>query len=226
MKIELVLRKATPGKWPTLRQDGAGGFDHIAIGQAPALSFNTFKESLKKFGHEDVDEVTVAQFGGDEQAWYKDLLEKLRGGSTAGNAAQGTAAQGTAAQGSAEPKPTIKAPEKPKPAAASTAAPVTKQSIPHEEVPAYPSSSKTGPKNWDNIDVDDEDEGEGKDGGDINSFFQKIYRDADPDTKRAMMKSFVESNGTSLSTSWSEAKEKHYETLPPDGAEAKEWNDQ
>lgn len=38
-----------------------------------------------------------------------------------------------------------------------------------------------------------------------------------------MMKSFVESNGTALSTSWSDAKGKTYQTQPPDGVEAKKW---
>ncbi|OJJ08064.1 hypothetical protein ASPVEDRAFT_143152 [Aspergillus versicolor CBS 583.65] len=42
-------------------------------------------------------------------------------------------------------------------------------------------------------------------GGDaVDGFFKKLYADADDDTRRAMMKSFVESNGTSLSTNWSE----------------------
>ena len=60
--------------------------------------------------------------------------------------------------------------------------------------------------------------------GDVNSFFQKLYKDADPDMRRAMMKSYVESNGTSLSTSWSDAKDKSYQTEPPDGVEAKKWD--
>ena len=93
--------------------------------------------------------------------------------------------------------------------------------------PAYPTSSKKGPKDWDKIDDDDEgaDDDDDDDGekGDVNAFFRKLYKDADDDTRRAMMKSYVESNGTSLSTSWAEAKEKTYETLPPDGSEAKKW---
>lgn len=38
-----------------------------------------------------------------------------------------------------------------------------------------------------------------------------------------MMKSFTESNGTSLSTNWDDVKEKRVETVPPDGVEAKKW---
>lgn len=61
--------------------------------------------------------------------------------------------------------------------------------------PSYPTSSQKGPKNWDNIDDEGGDEDPSKN-GDVNSFFQQIYKDADEDTKRAMMKSFVESNST------------------------------
>jgi len=82
-----------------------------------------------------------------------------------------------------------------------------------------PPVTKKAPKNWDKLDVDD-DEAEGDP---MSSFFQKLYKDADPDTKRAMMKSYQESNGTALSTSWGEVGSKTYETKPPDGMEAKKW---
>ena len=88
---------------------------------------------------------------------------------------------------------------------------------------AYPTSSKTGPKNWDNLEGLDEEEGKDGAGGDVDSFFRSLYEKADPDTRRAMMKSYVESSGTSLSTSWDEAKDKTYTALPPDGSEAKQW---
>lgn len=41
-------------------------------------------------------------------------------------------------------------------------------------------------------------------GDPVDGFFKKLYANADPDTRRAMMKSYVESQGTSLSTNWSE----------------------
>ncbi|RJE26050.1 hypothetical protein PHISCL_01575 [Aspergillus sclerotialis] len=41
-------------------------------------------------------------------------------------------------------------------------------------------------------------------GDPVDGFFKKLYANADPDTRRAMMKSYVESQGTSLSTNWAE----------------------
>ena len=110
--------------------------------------------------------------------------------------------------------------------------------------PSYPTSSRTGPKNWDKLADDltkkpkkkrDEDKNSGDDdegadeyeeeGGDpVNAFFQKLYAGADPDTRRAMMKSYQESSGTALSTNWAEVSKGKVETTPPDGMEAKTWN--
>jgi len=85
--------------------------------------------------------------------------------------------------------------------------------------PAYPTSSKSGPKNWDTL-LDNEKEDE--DAG-VDDFFKKLYKDANPDVRRAMMKSYQESNGTSLSTNWDEVGKKTVETMPPEGMEAKPW---
>jgi suppressor of G2 allele of SKP1 len=95
--------------------------------------------------------------------------------------------------------------------------------IPDEvlKAPAYPTSSRSGPKDWDAVVVDEDDKEDG--GEEIDSFFKKLYKDADPDTKRAMMKSYQESNGTALSTSWSDVGSKKVETVPPEGLEAKKW---
>lgn len=62
-------------------------------------------------------------------------------------------------------------------------------------------------------------------GGDstLNSFFQKIFADADEDTKRAMMKSYQESAGTTLSTNWDEVRKSKVEVKPPAGSEWKKW---
>ncbi|KAG9252250.1 SGS domain-containing protein [Emericellopsis atlantica] len=84
---------------------------------------------------------------------------------------------------------------------------------------SYPTSSRGGPKNWDKI-VDDDDEEE--EAG-VNDFFKKLYKNATPEQQRAMMKSFTESSGTSLSTDWNDVKGRTVETVPPEGVEAKKW---
>lgn len=88
-----------------------------------------------------------------------------------------------------------------------------------EKAPVYPTSSRTGPKNWDSIgntSKDDEETG-------VDDFFKVLYKNADDDTKKAMMKSYQESNGTSLSTDWSSVSKGTVETMPPEGLVAKKW---
>lgn len=87
--------------------------------------------------------------------------------------------------------------------------------------PAYPTSSVSGPKNWDSI-ADDDSDDESKQG--VNQFFKNLYKGATPEQQRAMMKSFTESNGTSLSTDWDDVKGRTVETVPPEGVEAKKWD--
>ncbi|PNH05200.1 Protein SGT1 B [Tetrabaena socialis] len=62
------------------------------------------------------------------------------------------------------------------------------------------------------------------DGGDpLNNFFKKIFSQGDEDTQRAMMKSFVESNGTVLSTNWNEVGKKKVDCTPPEGMEVHKY---
>ncbi|KAJ6752614.1 PHOSPHATASE-RELATED [Salix koriyanagi] len=91
--------------------------------------------------------------------------------------------------------------------------------------PTYP-SSKPKRVDWDKIEAQvKKEEKEEKLDGDaaLNSFFRGIYQDADEDTRRAMKKSFVESNGTVLSTNWKEVGTKKVEGSPPDGMEMRKW---
>ncbi|KAJ8554371.1 hypothetical protein K7X08_025049 [Anisodus acutangulus] len=91
--------------------------------------------------------------------------------------------------------------------------------------PSYP-TSKLRNVDWDKLEaeVKKEEKDEKLDGdAALNKFFRDIYQDADEDTRRAMMKSFVESNGTVLSTNWKEVGTKKIEGSPPDGMELKKW---
>ncbi|XP_030448888.1 protein SGT1 homolog isoform X1 [Syzygium oleosum] len=91
--------------------------------------------------------------------------------------------------------------------------------------PSYP-SSKPKRVDWDKLEAQvKKEEKEEKLDGDaaLNRFFQDIYKDADEDTRRAMRKSFVESNGTVLSTNWKEVGSKKVEGSPPEGMEVKKW---
>ncbi|KAG2415791.1 hypothetical protein HFD88_006983 [Aspergillus terreus] len=110
--------------------------------------------------------------------------------------------------------------------------------------PAYPSSSRTGAKDWDKVastltkkkskdkkpkekdQAKADGSGEESDGADsvdsdygggdpVDAFFKKLYANADPDTRRAMVKSYVESQGTSLSTNWNEVSQGKVEARPP-----------
>lgn len=104
-------------------------------------------------------------------------------------------------------------------------------SFPQQSSSTAPASKKPK-KNWDGITEEilkseqaptvDEDPNVGGDAT-VNEFFQKIFADADEDTKRAMMKSYSESGGTTLSTNWDEVKKSKVEVKPPEGSEWKKW---
>ncbi|KAI0801212.1 SGS-domain-containing protein [Fomes fomentarius] len=98
---------------------------------------------------------------------------------------------------------------------------------------APPSSAPRKPrKNWDGITSEilnaenevspDQDPNAGGDAA-VNNFFQKLYADADDDTRRAMLKSYQESGGTTLSTNWDEVKKAPVDVKPPEGSEWKKW---
>lgn len=113
---------------------------------------------------------------------------------------------------------------------------------PQQQSPAYPTSSRSGPKNWDKIATSfnkpaaesskdgektadetyiDEDMDDVSDPA--NHFFQKLFKNSDDDTRRAMMKSFQESGGTALNTNWGQVKEGRVPVQPPTGMEEKKW---
>ncbi|KAI0508929.1 SGS-domain-containing protein [Xylaria bambusicola] len=213
MKIELGLQKKRPGKWPSLLRQDAGIVDNLTVNDfSSGPSFDTFHIFVTSLGFDNFAKLQLPDYASSPSTWYVALIEKLRSVfNDQTRPASEPKMEAAVPSGSALPS--------------SNAKPMSDPVIGTKESsgggPAYPTSSKKGPQNWDKMDVDD-DEDVSKD-GDVNNFFQKIYKDADEDTKRAMMKSFIESNGTALSTSWDDAKSKTYKTQPPDGAEAKKW---
>jgi len=133
------------------------------------------------------------------------------------------------------------------PTSASIATPTPRA---NSTAPAYPTSSRSGPKNWDKIvdsyknpaksskgtEATDGAVADGLQGDDdnfvdsddeaadpVNGFFKKLYKDANEDTRRAMMKSYQESGGTALSTNWAEVGKAPVPISPPDGMEVKKW---
>lgn len=92
-----------------------------------------------------------------------------------------------------------------------------------DSAPAYPTSSKSGSKNWDKLAAEDLDEKDEIEGDETNHFFKKLYSGATPEQQRAMMKSYQESGGTVLSTDWSNVGSKTVVPEPPEGMEAKKY---
>jgi suppressor of G2 allele of SKP1 len=92
---------------------------------------------------------------------------------------------------------------------------------------AYPTSSKSGSKNWDAMEreaIKDAETWEKPEGeAAANALFRDLFKNATPEVRRAMEKSYVESNGTALSTNWDEVGKGMVETKPPDSMVAKKW---
>ncbi len=89
----------------------------------------------------------------------------------------------------------------------------------------YPSSSAK-PKDWAALEkaVEAEEaaappEGEAA----LTALFRTLYKDADDDTRRAMVKSYQESGGTVLSTNWDEVGRGAVEMRAPEGMEVKKY---
>eukprot|EP00916_Digyalum_oweni_P006755 GHVL01011561.1.p1 GENE.GHVL01011561.1~~GHVL01011561.1.p1 ORF type:complete len:294 (-),score=68.21 GHVL01011561.1:286-1167(-) len=93
-----------------------------------------------------------------------------------------------------------------------------------------PQSAYSTKKDWNVIDHEieeemksDKPEGEAA----LNNLFKEIYSKSDPDTRRAMIKSFQTSGGTVLSTNWKEVSDQDYDKTiqAPEGLQVKRWNE-
>ncbi|XP_019733549.1 protein SGT1 homolog [Hippocampus comes] len=84
-----------------------------------------------------------------------------------------------------------------------------------------PTSSQRSQK-WDKmvVDIKEEEKNEKLEGdAALNQLFQQIYADGSDEIRRAMNKSFTESNGTVLSTNWKDVGKRKVEVSPPDDVE-------
>lgn len=76
-------------------------------------------------------------------------------------------------------------------------------------------------RNWDKVVQEMTKEEEQSD---VNSLFRKIYSDGSDEVRKAMNKSFLESGGTVLSTSWKDVAQDKVDIKPPEGMEWKKWD--
>ncbi|XP_031630915.1 protein SGT1 homolog [Contarinia nasturtii] len=92
---------------------------------------------------------------------------------------------------------------------------------------AKASPSQYNDKNWDRVvkDAYDSAEIEKDEAKQLNSLFEKIYNESDPEVRRAMNKSFTESGGTVLSTNWNEVSGKKVQMKPPSGTDFVPWSE-
>lgn len=74
-------------------------------------------------------------------------------------------------------------------------------------------------KDWNKIATEQDKEDDESKEANPDDFFKKLFANADDDVRKAMMKSYQESGGTTLSTNWSEVKKGEVKGSPPEGIE-------
>ena len=90
-----------------------------------------------------------------------------------------------------------------------------------EKPSSYPSSNKKS-KDWNKIEKEVEDD---QGSSALDKLLKDIYGEGNPEVMRAMNKSYVESNGTVLSTNWGEVGAKTVVGAPPKGMEERKWGE-
>ena len=88
-----------------------------------------------------------------------------------------------------------------------------------EKTPSYPTSSLKK-HDWDKLEKEIEKDATPEN---VDDMFRKIYMSGDDNQRRAMNKSFVESNGTVLSTNWKDVGRKKVSVKVPEGTEYKKF---
>ena len=109
--------------------------------------------------------------------------------------------------------------KKPKPKVTASPPTTTPTTSASNDKPSSPTPQPEDPEHSDPSYISEDEDEDGAGGDPVNSFFKKLFKNADPDTRRAMMKSYTESNGTALSTNWDEVRKAPVETRPPEGME-------
>uniref|UniRef100_A0A0E0C2V0 SGS domain-containing protein n=1 Tax=Oryza meridionalis TaxID=40149 RepID=A0A0E0C2V0_9ORYZ len=90
----------------------------------------------------------------------------------------------------------------------------------NNKLAATTTTTTTKKVDWDKLEAEVKEEEEVVDGDAVvNRFFQQMYGNGDEDMRRAMMKPYVESNDTVLSTDWKDVGSKKIEASAPEGME-------
>lgn len=92
-----------------------------------------------------------------------------------------------------------------------------------------PSTRRAEGKNWEKVSdtilkgEKDKTMQEDPNAVDSNHAFSELFQHLDEDARRAMLKSYTESGGTTLSTDWNDVKKGPVPIRPPEGQEWKKW---
>ncbi|KIY00770.1 uncharacterized protein Z520_03435 [Fonsecaea multimorphosa CBS 102226] len=186
-KVELTLKKAQAGKWHDL--EGVAPLNT----QSSKASSEKEKENARPTSMSTLTNTTPSATAVPQMAVLKDNPPSYPTSSRKGPKNWDKLANELHAQ--SKPKTKTKSKEKSKPKAGDS-------SKDNKSSPPGSDAEEGGDYDSDFDSVDP-----------VDGFFKKLYASADEDTRRAMMKSFYESNGTALSTNWSEVGSKKVEEV-------------